>query len=212
MSQSRHFAWYAMKGLVPALMALGVVPPLPAHAVPVPYGITVQLEGTSVADRPELSGSVVEDVDRPFSLHWPGGRVLTGQIEDRIIRESSTGNLDFYYRIETDERFETTRLFIARTTYPSSVTTDVDFRSDGSGGAAPSSAHRSPNGLIVTTDFSNPTLSHGPAGSTRFVFIHTNAKEYSYGGVTEIYTADGIRTKIVLFQPQLHSVPGVAAP
>ncbi|MDB5999910.1 MAG: hypothetical protein JWP52_1609, partial [Rhizobacter sp.] len=91
-----HMAW--------ALLALTA---LPAHAVPVPpTGTSVVLPGTSAASRPELEGTVIEDVTAAWvsaidpMYGFPGA---IGSLQSSVLRSTSTGTLDFYWRITVSQ-------------------------------------------------------------------------------------------------------------
>ena len=71
-----------------------------AGAVALPAASTVGLPGTTVAAHPELAGLVLEDVDQPFSFIDSTGHTLSGVVQNRVVRSSVDGTLDFYWRIK----------------------------------------------------------------------------------------------------------------
>ena len=93
---------FALAGLTATLLAVAIAP---AHAVALNRAFIVEsfldtpLGGTTVALRPELAGTVIEDVLTPFSF---GALNLTGTVQNRVVRETNTGTLDFYWRIKVD--------------------------------------------------------------------------------------------------------------
>ena len=126
--------WKGLLALFIAVMLATTV-----QAVPVTPGGNVALSGTTVAARPELAGVVVEDVLRPFTINDASGLVATGQVQDRVIRETASGTLTFSYRIINDVSSAGPIVYF----YPRSFTgfaTDVDFRLDGLGTVGPSAA------------------------------------------------------------------------
>ena len=56
-------------------------------------GPAANLSGTTAAKRPELAGTVLKDVVRPFSINLLGGGKITGTVQDRVVREKKTGTL-----------------------------------------------------------------------------------------------------------------------
>jgi hypothetical protein len=198
--------WVTTKKTIPALSAglLGaMLSASPVHAVPLAPGGTVALSGTTEAAHPYLAGTVVEDVLRPFTIKWAStGKEVSGEIQDRVVRES-TGDLDFYYRLEFKENYATDQLIVSRGNFPRTLATDVDYRTDGVGVAAPFQAHRGPEGRIIWTTFKNFSVTPGSAGSTRFVFVHTTDRVYHPGGLAQITTNNGGLATVTVFQPGL---------
>lgn len=72
-----------------------------AQAAIVNPGQTLPLSGTSAAERPELVGDVIADESFNFSLvATPGSStMITGTVQQLVVREAATGTLDFYWRI-----------------------------------------------------------------------------------------------------------------
>jgi hypothetical protein len=79
----------------------GVVLQSGAHAVALnqPSGnfANTALPGTTVAARPELAGLVLEDVLTTFNFDG-----VSGTVQNRVVRETTTGTLDFYWKIDVD--------------------------------------------------------------------------------------------------------------
>lgn len=127
----------AFPALIVVLTALILSVPQ-AHAVPLVPGDTVSLGGTTSIARPELIGPIIAEVSRPFSFSG-----LSGTVVDRVVRESGTGTLDFYWQIAVlDGSID----FIVRESF-TGFSTDVDFRTDDTGDQGPASAFRS---LVVS--------------------------------------------------------------
>ena len=83
--------------------ALALLAAAQVGAVPVtPGGAPVVLPGTTAAAQPELAGVVLEDVVTAWAspinpmYGFPGA---TGTLQSRVVRETSTGTLDFYWRL-----------------------------------------------------------------------------------------------------------------
>ena len=86
----------------PLALLAAVFAATPARAVPLAPGSAVATPGTTSAARPVLAGTVLQDVVQTFTITDPNGRQIKGTIQDRVVRETSTGTLDFYYRIMND--------------------------------------------------------------------------------------------------------------
>ena len=186
-----------MHRLIPsfALLAgacLALAPALPAGAVVLVPGEQTQLTGTSVAERPELAGTVLADELRPFSIGLTGGDVITGQIQDRVVR-SDAGTLDFYLRVQNDASSDRPlgvgpgggcapagseacyALVFAFANDGPGFTYDVDFRTDGLGADA-SAGVLAAQGFFI---FDLPALA--PGESSSFYFVHTDATAFEPG-------------------------------
>lgn len=143
--------------------------------------------GTTSALRPELKGSIIADVIRPFSFSLSQGNItVKGTLQDRVVRRDSTKTLDFYYRI----------LYSSVSTAPVSAVTrdifdgrflpvaDVDWRSDGLGSVAPATAFLTVLGGIVTNYAASSRIM--PGQESRFVFVAANATSYKDTGAVYV--------------------------
>jgi hypothetical protein len=164
-----------------------------AHAVPVISGAApVPTPGTTSAARPDLAGVIVADVIRPFSVVTSGGKAV-GWVQDRVVRSNLTGTLDFYYRIHVDPSSEVSLVKVTRDSFwswPDTISTDVDWRIDGVGQRAPWRVWRNDDGQWIYIDHSGGATIH-PGETSRFVFVKTNAKEYSVGYMWLNWTPGG---------------------
>ncbi len=81
------------------VISAAILMPLSAFAVPLSgAGATnFPISGTTVAARPELAGTVLEDKITEFTITG-AGETLSGTIQNRVVR-SIDGTLDFYWRI-----------------------------------------------------------------------------------------------------------------
>ena len=179
---------FALAGLTATLLAVAIAP---AHAATLNKGFAAQpfldtpLGGTTVALRPELAGTVIEDVLTPFSF---GALNLTGTVQNRVVRETGAGTLDFYWRVEVYPQSTgggVTAFRLGNFGYDNIV--DADWRVDGLGSAAPhvgrvfNPASR-PSGSInflFTDPAVMPAGPTDPNGSSRFFFLHTDATLYA---------------------------------
>lgn len=184
-----RFSWtLASRSL--ALIALTFVAVPDLYAVPLAPGTFVTLSGTSAAARPELAGTVLSDVDRPFSVDLSafGGGIIRGTVQDRVVRETVSGTLDCSYRIFSDANSAGTIIRASRMAF-TGVSSDVDYRTDGLGRIHPQTAGRSARGGEVEFDFTQTdgtpnTL--GPGTTSLFFFVHTNAVDFNEGGSLRI--------------------------
>ena len=178
-----------------------------AEAVPVTInGGAVVPPGTTAAANPALAGPVLADTvshwesaDDPL-YGFPGA---TGTLQSRVVRETLTGTLDFYWRLTVDG-----------VSYPNDVPTDlnlyglpvadlltggaydVDYRLDGLGTVAPGSVSASP--FVLSYTFDPQTL--GPNQSSYFLLLHSNATSY-FEGATASFGNSDIPTYAPAFMP-----------
>ena len=151
-----------------------------AWALPVEPGESAMLGGTTLADRPELAGTAIVDELIPFTgMDAFGTEYFSGTIQARIVREDSSGTLDFYYRLFNDINSEDGITRLSATDF-TGWSTDVDFRIDSLGFTNPDRASRQLSGATVSFDFSDSVL---PGDESRFFFIKTNATSYTAGSV-----------------------------
>jgi hypothetical protein len=168
------------------------------HARPLPPGsaidVTDPLTGVSLAERPELAGDIIFEIDQPFA-----GAAFNGVLTTRIVRETSSSTLDFYYRVERPlDSYDVTGF--------NSFTIDADFRTDlpeepfqkGNEGV-----HRSADGNTVGFDFANG-----------FIFLQTNATAFDRHGTARLPddSGDSIATLADVAVPVASSPPAIPLP
>ena len=149
-----------------------------------PFWAETALPGTTVAARPELAGTVLEDVSQAFSF----GNV-SGTVQNRVVRSTTLGTLDFYWRIVVDGS--------PGTAAPGQVTvfrlldfgfadlTDADWRIDGlplTNQASPDTARLytplgSRSGGAINFYFTNTPVKRD--NESTFFFLHTDATAYA---------------------------------
>lgn len=143
------------------------------------------LGGTTSAARPELAGTVLEDVEQAFSVPALN---ISGNVLSRVVREDGTGTLDFYWRVTVDPTSTGGGVRAFRLSdFGFGNITDGDWRQDSSGTAAARTARvfnptSYPSGS-VNFIFNDPIVLPGdPAsnlnGSHSF-FLHTSATHYA---------------------------------
>jgi hypothetical protein len=156
-----------------------------AHATPLNNSFGAQpfldtsLPGTTVAARPELAGTVLADELQSFSF---GALNIAGTVQNRVVRETAGGTLDFYWRITLDPKSTGGGISAFRLIdFDYAQMTDADFRIDGLGSLGSDTARlfnpaSHPEGAVNFL-FDAP-LRADSAGS-KFFFLHTSATNYA---------------------------------
>lgn len=179
---------------VPVLFAFTAFSHLQAVAVPVvPGGGTVVLPGTTAAARPELAGVVIADVSTPWEsaidplYGFPGAE---GTLQSRVVRETGSGFLDFYWRITVDQpsypAYVPTLLTISGIDLERFLTGpsfDADFRLDGLGSTAPVGGF-SADASSFAFQFSGSTF--GPGSTSYFLLLHSSAMTYDTSAIASL--------------------------
>jgi hypothetical protein len=156
-----------------------------AHAVVLTPGVATPLEGTTVADKPWLAGTVVEDEIIPFSFVGDdSGGLITGEVQQRVVL-AIDNTYDFYWRVQLDDELPDAlgsfRLgsFIA-------PEYDADYRTDGTGTVGPKDAYLfgSPYVGYVNFDFGPDGLQEGR--SSYFMFLDTTATSYDKSALFDL--------------------------
>jgi hypothetical protein len=142
---------------------------------PANYADTL-LPGTTLAQRPELAGTVLEDVSTPFSFQG-----ITGSVQNRVVRETGTGTLDFYWKINVDssatgEGVGALRLIDMGVGHLK----DADWRQDGLGTVGANTA-RLFNPSSYPTGALNFLFDNGiaPGAQSHFLLLRTQAVAYA---------------------------------
>lgn len=148
------------------------------------------LPGTTVADRPELAGTVLEDKITSYSFIGNDGQTLSGNIQNRVIR-SVDGTIDFSWRIFPTDGDSAITAF--RVGGFDSFMLDADWRIDGLGDAAPDSARYFGDGTgNVNFIFDSTPVGRTGTGSlntSRFFFLDTDAPDYDFTGSFDLLFA-----------------------
>jgi len=146
------------------------------------------LTGTRAVDRPELAGLVLADVDKAFTV---GG--ISGVVQNRVVRETSTGTLDFYWRIILDPTTSANGVSALRVIdFGVDNLTDADYRIDGLGDVDPTIARlfnpaAYPTGALNFI-FGDPV---GNGDGSQFFFLHTGAHQYAETAAYDLLDASG---------------------
>lgn len=143
------------------------------------------LPGTTAAARPELAGTVLEDVITSFSFSG-----VTGTVQNRVVRESSTGTLDFYWKVNVDPGSASAGVSAFRLIdFGYDNIKDADWRIDGLGSVAPTTGRlfneaSQPSGAI--NFLFDGVVTAGSA--SRFFFLHTDATSYTQSARYDLLT------------------------
>ncbi len=152
-----------------------------ASAVTVAPGASASLTGTTAAAEPNLAGTVLEDELINFSLFAAQGStgLISGVVQQRVVQETTTGFLDFYWRIT---ELTGGSLGYFRLGNFNSPVFDANYRTDGLGDLGPSSIHRfnAPYTQYVNFGFTDNLGASmlDPGESSKFFFLHTTATSY----------------------------------
>jgi hypothetical protein len=177
--------------LAVAMLAGGLISP--AGAVSLPANTTVGLPGTTVAVRPELAGPIIEDVDQPFSFTDTTGHLLSGVVQNRVVRSSVDGTLDFYWRIKETSGQSASgdpgAISSFRVGGFGNFALDADWRIDGLGAIHPTQAHRFSDPSFINFLFNDPALV--PPNDSVFFFLDTQATAYAKVGSYDLTGTGG---------------------
>lgn len=135
------------------------------------------LAGTTVAARPELAGTILEDNLMTYAFDG-AGETLEGTIQQRVVR-SIDGTLDFYWRIIGTGG--TGDLLAFRVSGFDGYTLDADWRVDGLGSIAPDIA-RYFGSVAGSVNFLFESNEIGAGEASRFFFLDTQATHYDMSG------------------------------
>ena len=70
---------------------------------------------------------------RPFSMTTSSGAIISGTFQDRVVKRTGTGNLEFSFRIKNNADAVGNIVVVNRQNYGAFSTVDVDYRADGLG-------------------------------------------------------------------------------
>ena len=182
-----------------------------ARAVPLSSAAGVSLVGTTNAARPELAGTVLIDRVRPFSMTTTSGTIISGTFQDRVVKRTSTGKLEFSFRIKNDAASVGNIVVVNRQNYGAYPTVDVDYRTDGLGTiGALAASHGGGASARIKFDFFNAPIT--PGGESRFHFIGTTATGYDESGQVSLQSSNGGYTTFKVFTPKASKFIAVIPP
>ncbi|HEX7688787.1 MAG TPA: hypothetical protein VF453_13830 [Burkholderiaceae bacterium] len=117
---------------------------------------------------------------------FPGA---TGELQSRVVRETGTGTLDFYWKVDVDfasyPSYVPTSLTIAGLTladFGTGAAFDADYRIDGLGTMAPTDAWATPTSL--TWDFDPSAF--GPGSESYFLLLRSTATTFDENALAEL--------------------------
>jgi hypothetical protein len=156
------------------LIAVGLsITALSAQAVTFNSGDNLALSGTTSATEPQLAGLVLVDDLIPFSFSTPTG-LISGTVQQRVIRSFLDNTIDFSWRILNDSTSEA--IGSLRVGDFVSPEINANYRTDGLGTLGPDRGH-----LFSTGQDFNFLFSNGLAGGqgSNFFFFDTTATSYA---------------------------------
>lgn len=194
---------------IAAALVLSATAAALAVSVSLPPGGSIAVPATTAAAEPGLAGTVIHDASLPFTIKKNGAVLCTGQLQDRVIRSSTGGGLDFYYRIRrTSGPGAINRIATANF---SSAAFNVAYRTDGLGTVAPQQATRSrAPGALITFTLKDPNLLCKQHQESRFILINTaptvpvinpRVTGFHAGGSTRLFTTTGASVSVPTVMP-----------
>lgn len=164
------------KIIVGATLGLSV---FSAHAVLLSPGDTLALPGTTVAVEPQLAGTVLVDETILFSFSaGVGAGDITGTVQQRVVRSSVDGTLDFYWRVMNDPN-SAAAIGSFRVGSFVSPEYNANWRIDGLGDNAPDQAHRFTGSGDTSVNFLFNSGGLLPDEGSNFFFFDTSATNYA---------------------------------
>jgi len=157
-----------------------------SFAVIVNPGSTVNLSGTTSAASPDLAGLVIRDQLIPFEItNTLGTVILSGNVQDRVVRSNNTGDLIFAPRLR-DLIKPNGDAWIARFSANgyNGYSTDIDYRTDGLGNVGPNDVTRDITGDNLNFRY-DPALIV-PPDEGLFISVLTDAVAFDLSGTFTI--------------------------
>ena len=140
--------------------------------------------GVSVAQRPQLAGTILYDVIKPVTM---GGTPsdTTWNMQFRVVRSTKTGLLDFYWRVVSPISLPAGVRFFASGfnlyfNKPLTITY-ADYRTDGLGSNPPSRIQMGA-GIWMNKLINFQFLSNDFRPGSRFIFASTQATNFTPNG------------------------------
>jgi hypothetical protein len=174
-----------------AALALAYAAPAAADLPTLPPFGNVNISGTTSAAHSFLDGLVLKDDLIEFT---DVAGTTTGLVQTRVVRENSTGKLDFYFRILNDFKSKDDVSSFLAHDYTGINPISVDFRTDGIGIKGPDTVRRTgPSGdRTVEFQFTQDANVIKPGNAqlfdrfgvlqedrgSQFFFVHTNATDF----------------------------------
>ncbi len=153
-----------------------------SSAVSITPGTSSLLNGTTFATNPDLGGTIIRDVLRPFEIADSlGNIVITGNVQDRVVRSTNTGELIFAPRLrDLNNPNGDAWIYQLNMMGFEGFTTDVDYRTDGLGNVGPDSVSRNITGDILNFSYGSSIIL--PPDESYFLSVMSNATEFDLSG------------------------------
>ena len=154
-------------------------------------GSSIPVPALTDAGDPNLGGVVQYDQLVPFTLQNSNGLECTGNLQERVVLSSNTGDLDFYYRVR--DTAGTGSIAKITTSSFAGLSLGVGYRTDGLGTISPTTSDRNAApGDTITFDFTSHPISCAASEESQFILISTTVTNFVSGGQADIFSADGI--------------------
>ncbi len=178
-----------------------------SYAVSVTPGSGVALTGTTFSANPDLGGVVIRDKIIPFQITNSLGTVLlTGNVQDRVVRSDNTGDLIFSPRLrDLNDPAGTAWISGFSMNGFNGFTTDVNYRTDGLGNIGPNAVTRDTTGNTLFYRY-DPNLIL-PPNEGLFLSVLTDTTGFDLSGAFTIYAQNDFGASVFST-----SLKGVSAP
>jgi hypothetical protein len=161
----------------------------------------VSVPALTDAGYPNLGGDVLYDQLVPFTLKGrEGPEQCTGNLQERVVRSTNTGKLDFYYRVRDTAGVGA----VAKidTSSFAGLPLSVGYRTDGLGTVSPQVATRSgAPGALITFEFGSQPVSCATHQESRFILISTGVTNFVPGGKADIFSTTGVEFSMPAVMP-----------
>ena len=152
-----------------------------------PGGMTTTDFATTLANRPDLGGSLEAMQDIPFSLTDDQGKVFyIGQIQHEVMRDPDTNTLSFYYKFINAPSSSVLGVEDLVAGSFKDYSTDVAILTDTAGDTAPTDVLRNTTGSNVIFEFDAASSRIAPGNSSFTFLVKTNATQFDNKGTASI--------------------------
>lgn len=179
-----------------------------SYAVIVTPGSSASLNGTTFVANPDLGGLVIRDQLIPFQIkNTLGNVILSGNVQDRVVRSNNTGNLIFAPRLRDLSNPTGGWIIGFSMSGFNGYSTDVDYRTDGMGTIGPNNVARDIFGDSLTYRYDPSFIL--PPDEGRFLSVSTDATAFDLSGRFVILAQDDFGASI--FRTTLTNVSAPSA-
>jgi hypothetical protein len=131
--------------------------------------VTIPVNSLSLAQAGNLAGTVISDRVVPFAI-TAASLKITGALQERVVQETGTQTLDFYYQIRNDSGSNGEISSLVTQNF-SRFAVAAGFRPDSLGDVGVVNASRDISGSTITIN----TQPVAPGVSSHFILLMTNA-------------------------------------